>query len=137
MLDQHSLNLVHEFARKMAPLYRGRPYTKSIPFNVLVNSTAVFPLWTPRNAYFEFNRMYILSDTAAIDLLIVDTNVDSVFGMVVPSTSEYTLVDFGSVGYRSLLASNSALGIVDPLGSAATFKGFLLGWEVTPEGNYR
>lgn len=137
MLDNHTLAIIQTFIRQTAGLYRARPYTKAIPFRVTVNTAGVFPLWTPQNAYFEFNRMYILGSVANIDYLLVDTNATSVMGMVVPSTSAYTLVDYGGVGYRSLLASNSIMGIVDPLASGATVKGVILGWEVTPEGNYR
>jgi hypothetical protein len=137
MLDQHTQAIVSTLLRGMSGLYRARPYTKSIPFNVAVTTADPFPLWTPENHYFEFNRMYILSDTAAIDMLLVDTTITSVFGMVVPDTAFYTLVDFGSSGYRSLLASNSALSIVDPLATGATVKGFILGWEVTRDGDYR
>lgn len=137
MLDEHTQRIVQSVLRSAAGLYRARPYTKSVPFRVTAATADVLPLWTPQNAYFEFNRMMILSDTASIDLNIVDTNVFQVLGMVVPDTAFYTLVDFGPAGYRSTLASNAVLGLVDPTASGAIFKGVVLGWEVTPDGNYR
>lgn len=137
MLDQHTTAIVQTLLRGMGDLYKARPYTKSVPFQVLVNTANPFPLWTPDNHYFEFNRMYILSDIAAIDFALVDTVATAVFGMVVPNTAAYTLVDFGPAGYRSLLSSNSQLSIVDPLATGATVKGFILGWEVSRSGDYR
>lgn len=129
--------IARQFAHSVRTLYRGRPYTKSVPFQVTLNTTGLVPLWPVKNAYFEFNRLYIMSTVAAIDINIVDTDPAQVIVPVVPSTALYTLVDLGSVGYRSTLAQNATLGLVDPTASGAVVKGAVFGWEVTPEGTYR
>lgn len=129
--------MLEGYNRQLVGLYRARPYTKAIPFNVTVNSAGMFPLWTPQNSFFELNRMYIKSTIANIDFAIVDTNITDICAMVIPSTALYTLVDLGPAGYRSILSSNSVLGIVDPTNAGATVKGVIYGWEVTKEGNYR
>lgn len=123
----------------ISQLYRGRPYTKTIPFAVTLTTTDAAKIWTPDNAYFEIGRILIRGSVGAIDLNWIDTDPANVIAFSMPDTLSYLpgMVDFSPASYRSINLASNFLGLVDPAATGATFKGVVMGWEVTREGNYR
>ena len=124
---------------QLATLYRARPFTKSIPFNVTfpgVGAVETAELWVPKNAYFELAAVVIRADAAGVDLTLVDTSPGASVLFVMPPTAEYQTINLNP-GYRSLLYNGARLLAVDENASGVTIKGNLFGWEVTPDGYYR
>jgi hypothetical protein len=121
--------------QQLRTLYRARPFTKAVPFSVTI-ADALTELWSPTNAYFELSAMIVRSDTAGLDLALVDTTEAQPFLFFMPPTTIYQTFDI-SPGYRSLLYSQARVQLWDPTVSGAVVKGVLYGWEVTQEGWYR
>lgn len=126
--------------RVVAQLFRGRPYTKAIPFEFILTGTlgATFLLWSPVNAYFEIALIQSKS-TVPLDLALADTDGSLVIGFIGPDgTNSYGpgTLDFGISGFRSQNHINPKLLLVDG-GVAGTVKGTVYGWEVTDNGDYR
>jgi hypothetical protein len=120
-------------------LFRGRPYTKAIPFLETFTGVAgeTFVLWTPVNAYFETAMIYVRSSAADIELAYADSTQDNPFGFQIAPTTRYDQYDFGLAPYRSLSPTNTRMLITDINGVATVVRGVIYGWEVTPEGWYR
>lgn len=124
----------------MATLFRGRPFTKSVPFQVVLPAAGAAdqftPIWVPQNSFFELAILIIRSDVAGVDLAVCDSNAANPFLFVMPPTTIYQRIDINP-GYRSLSYSNASMGLNDPTLSGATMKGVALGWEVDNNGYYR
>jgi len=121
-------------------LFRGRPYTKALPFQFVLTGVAGTRhiLWTPINAYFEL-ALIISKSTAAMDLSLADTVESNVIGFIGPDgTNSYGpgTLDFGTAGFRSVNFIQAQLLLIEGT-VAGTVKGVAYGWEVTPEGDYR
>jgi hypothetical protein len=130
---------MNRVADQLRLLYRSRPFTKSVPFNVLLptDPTIVAPLWLPENAYFEVSIIVARSDTAGVDINFCDTTQHNPFLFAMLPTTTYQVIDI-SPGYRSLQYMSAKLGVTNPAGTAAVnIKGIILGWEVNPDGYYR
>lgn len=121
-------------------LFRGRPYTKAYPFSFSFTGVAGenTALWVPNNAFFELAGGTILGSAAA-EFQLHDGNTNNPFAGVVTVTNTYVPVQLGGqASYRSIgPAGNCKLLLVDVAGVINNVRGFLYGWEVTPEGFYR
>jgi len=130
MLDYTVLNAI-------ARLYRGKPYTRSVPFQQTLPAADGFvTLWLPNNKAFELQVMFIRASVAGADLSLCDSDPNVPFAFVVPDTGTYTPVNLGTAGYRSIRSANSALLLTNPGGAVGTVKGYILGFEVNPDGSY-
>jgi hypothetical protein len=120
-------------------LFRGRPYTKSLPFQFVLTGVAgtTHQIWAPVNAYFELGKV-ISRATVALDLALADTTAGQIIGFISPDATGYEIgtLDFNGAAFRSQGANNPKLLLVDG-GVAGTVKGVAYGWEVTLEGDYR
>jgi hypothetical protein len=125
-------------SRLLAQLFRGRPYTKAIPFAKTFAGVAgeSVELWLPQNAHFELAGG-IVRGTVTLDAYLADTQAEVPFAYVQVPTTTYARIETGNGTYRSLTAHSPRLLLVNPGGVASTVKGVLYGWEVTPEGAYR
>lgn len=136
MMNAYQMDMM----RSMATLFRSRPFTKSVPFQLTLPAAGatdqISPIWVPRNSYYELAILVIRADTAGLDLAVCDGNAANPFLFVMPPTTEYQVVDINP-GYRSLSYSNAIMGLNDPTLSGAVVKGVALGWEINPDGDYR
>lgn len=134
MLGEYNAALMHE----LRTLYRGRPFTKAVPFQVNLNTNPEIgvDLWVPKNSYFQCALVSIRATVAGQDLALCDTTPQQPFLFVMPPTTAYALFTLDP-GYRSVAYSGAKVIIHDPLASGNPVKGVLFGWEVNPDGNYR
>lgn len=118
--------------------FRGRPYTKAIPFAKVFTAVAgqSQQVWRPVGAYFELGLL-LAKSTAAGEYAVCDTNADNVIGYIQFDGVNFSRLDLGLAAIRSNLLNNATLLLVSPGAIAATIHGVCYGWEVTQEGNYR
>lgn len=122
-------------------LFRGRPYTKTVPFTLqfagVAGQTAL--IWKPNNAYFEFAGGIIISTVAGpTEYQLCDGNVNNPFTAVLATNADYKDIRIGELaGYRSVgPPGNGPLLLVDTAGVAATVRGFVWIWEVDGATGY-
>lgn len=130
--DQQLKTLIEQ----MRTLYRARPFTKSVPFQIQLTADEVVEIWSPKNSFFEVGKIIIRATVAGADLSFLDTSIGSPFAFAMPPTTIYQEIDL-SPGYRSLSASQARLLVQDANSTGALIKGAVLGWEVNPNGDYR
>jgi hypothetical protein len=123
----------------MGNLFRGRPYTRAVPFAFTSSGTAgaQYPLWNVQNGAFEWGEILIRAAATATDFNVCDTTVDNICGMVVAETARYGVLSLDGLTWRSNSTSNANILLVDVNGVADTYKGILYMYEVTREGMYR
>jgi len=122
--------------RLLRQLFRGKPFTKAIPFNRnLPSATGIIDLWVPSGAFFEIAIVTIRCTVAGVDLTLADTTADNPFLFVMPDTTKYDQYPLYP-GYRSLNTTSKVV-LANPAGTVAQVKGVLFGYEVTKEGHYR
>jgi hypothetical protein len=124
---------------QLRTLYRSRPFTKAIPFQVTLPVTSadtVADLWVPNAAYFEAAILVARCNVAGIDINFCDTNAQNPFLFVMLSTTTYQVIDI-QPGYRSLQSNGAKLVVTNLLLILGVIKGVWMGWEVTQEGYYR
>lgn len=124
---------------QLGTLYRSRPYTKVVPFNVTfpgVDPVESAEIWKPSNAYFELAIVVIRASFAGVDLMFAEENNGNPILPVMPPTAEYQVIDINP-GYRSLKYSNARLVLIDETTSGVQVKGSVFGYEVDPRGYYR
>ena len=99
---------------QLRTLYRGRPYTKAVPFQKLLPSTnadEVTALWTPQNAHFEAALLVIRADTAGVDLNFCDTTAQAPFLFAMAPTTTYQVIDIHLSGTLTIYAGRSEIGM--------------------------
>jgi hypothetical protein len=118
--------------------FQGKPYTR--PLNFLLTFTGVagqnFPIWLPKNAWFEVAEV-LIKGTVAVEYQLADTIPQAIIGFVGVDGVNFAVWQHTLAGVRSNNYANSALLLVDPVGVAATVHGSVYGWEVTSDGTYR
>jgi hypothetical protein len=125
--------------RAMSALYKGRPYTRAIPFAKTFTGAPgnAQEIWTVKNGFFVFAHGSIFSDVAGSLYYLSDTDASTIFAMVIGDTAVMTPIDVGQETYKSNSFAAPKILVVDPIGAVTTIQGVLYIWEVTQEGVYR
>ena len=118
--------------------YRGRPYTKAVPFARTFTAVAgqTQEVWRVVGAFFELGLLLARS-TAAGEYAVCDTVAENIIGYIQFDGVNFSRLDLGMAPIRSNRLANAALILLSPVAIAATIHGVAYGWEVTQEGNYR
>jgi hypothetical protein len=122
----------------MMDTFRGRPYTKAIPFAKTFTAVAgqTQEVWRVTGAFFELGLL-IAKSTAAGEYAVCDSKAEAIIGYIQFDGVNFSRLDLGMAGIRSNRLNNAALLLLSPVAIAATVHGCVYGWEVTQEGNYR
>lgn len=126
--------------RELFHLYRGRPYSKSVPFAFAFSGVAgeTATLYVPNQAIYEFAGGVIKTDVAAAEFNLCDNIAANPFTFVIATNAAYTPIQIGQLAtYRSNGPLGAKILLVDPTGVAQNVKGALFIFEVTADGYYR
>jgi hypothetical protein len=121
-------------------LYRGRPYTKVVPFSLtfagaVANEAAT--LYAPQSAFFEFAGG-VINSSATAEFALCDATRQNPFTLVIAGSGAYTPIQIGALAtYRSVGPTGAKLLLVAQGLVACTVKGVVWIWDVTTEGYYR